>query len=140
MKNTFYLAIALLLYTACKKEDPPPANTVRAMNATETALVGDWILDTTKMYVTNTLIQTTYQSDPINCHLNLTSTPHPTYADNYEGISGLQCVNGQMAWTATPTVLNMAGGQYQIELMTSNNLVLLYGNISSNASRYYLHR
>lgn len=140
MKKTLYLAIALLLYTACKKDDPDPTTgSSRSMNATETSLVGDWMLDTSKMYVNGTVAQTTYHNDPINCHLNLTSTPHPATLNSYEAIAGLHCVNGMASWYASPTTLTM-DVIYQIETLTSTNLVIMHGSESASGWRYYLHK
>lgn len=148
MKRLLIIAVAgTLLFSACKKSDPPAktsgGQTTQSLSSQDSSLVGDWALDLQEVYNNGTLVASIPHSDPVNCHLNLKSTFVPgTTTCQKDCIYGLSCTQVNTWWTSSTGLLNV-GGNYTIVSLTSTNLVLQTGSISSSggqANKYYLHK
>lgn len=135
-----------VLVVACKKKAATPATTTATpppaaamMSSLDSCMLGDWALDSTQAY-SNGYQGTTFYNDPINCHLQMTSTNHD--ATTRVAYYGLDCNNVPSTWNITSGKLNVGGTLYQIIMYSSTKLVLLYGSTAATSTglKYYLHK
>jgi len=134
MKKILILSLAIMAFTACKKEEkaptPAPTPSTTTLNATETSLAGSWVvtyealLDTAGNIIPGSVITRT---DTTNCRLDLFTTLNATVGNNYkDGYQGLACIYAVTYWKATPTHLDLFGTLYYIRTLTSSILELTF--------------
>lgn len=152
MKKIFSLFILCTLIVACNKKAATPAPTTAAPATTSTALtsldscmLGDWALDSMITYNNAAVTSMTPYTDPINCHLLMTSTEtNPGSSLLWKnGTKGLECTNTITNWRITTARLDLGGSLYTILSSGSNKLVLQWGSITPTggfAQKYYLHK
>lgn len=154
MKKLLIIGFLLSFIVSCKKQAATPAPTTNSVNspppfyclptALDSNLVGDWALDTMQVYVSGSYITSSYYMDPVNCHLQLTTTQQVAGAASLWKVSmhGLDCNNVGSHWRVTSGKLDLSGAIYTVLSITPTKLVILYGTTvgSGNGTKYYLHK
>lgn len=145
----FLLTTGVVSFIGCSKstQNNPSNNSTSntSMNAQEQSLVGDWILKRQEYYYTSNDSEGWYSNfySPTTCHLNLQNTVVNNGASpqQYNGINGLQACNPiSTAWNVPATNnLNLQGAIYTIVFMSTDSLILKFGN-SSTYSKYILSK
>lgn len=143
MKKLFTLLVLIIL-VGCKKTEPP-APVAPPMTHLDSAILGNWIMDSSQYYNNGVkTLNTWIYTDPVKWHLLLTS--EQAVGDSYLwriGEDGLLGSPGRTLWKTPSGNLALWNTTYTIFSYSPTKLVLVRGNIApggGQAYKYYLHK
>jgi hypothetical protein len=154
MKKIMTIIFLCVLVVACKKKATAPATpapsttSVAAMTTQEQQLVGYWVMDSMIMWINNHRLPlnagySAVYTNSISCKVEFKSTPFNGPSTGYyqvdDGHANCNVVGN--SWKAPVSgFFYINGGQYQITLLTTNQLRFTTGDMTSGLSIYYLHK
>ena len=150
------LILASMFNISCNQNSPAPSTpaptsttATTTLTPTETALLGNWCYDKFETY-SNGVINSTYTYNDCSVYhirFNSTAKASPldpsavsgTYKECIDGTSGMDNTN---YWQITTSgKLNIGGGVYTIETLTSTYLCYYSGSlITGSAIKYIFHK